>query len=360
MDRFRSNEHASLILNSLKTGVIVVGETGRILFANRNALEILKRSLETLEQLRIGALFFPVEDLLEQAGKTERRELDVKRPDGSVVTIGFSVSEIDHADSFFNGRQYTITFQDITRWNELSRDRDRLLQIATVGQVMPTILHELKNPLAAISTAVEVLLEEERKPETQEALHAILSEIRRMKLVFEGIGATQRELRTSRYMAVDLAIQEALLVLKAKAKRGNVRLSSKICRMPLLPLETTVIRAILFNLVSNAVDACRPGDEINLNACLKQDGAVLELTISDTGCGMSDAVRARCTDLFVTTKPSGSGIGLSMCKSAIDTAGGTLRIESKENEGTRVTVTIPTRLPERDGSAISETPRKAS
>ncbi|MFQ5579110.1 MAG: ATP-binding protein [Nitrospiria bacterium] len=345
-----ADSYASLILQSLKTGVLVSSETGEILFANRHASNILKRPIEDLEKLKIESLQFRLEDLCQIPEKEARRELDVRLPDGGEVTIGFCVSEVDNPDNLFSGRQYAVTFQDITRLNLLLKERDRLHQIATVGQVLPTILHELKNPLAAITTAVEVLVEEVEKEETQEALYAILSEIRRMKLIFEGIGSTQRALRTSRFMAVDLAIQEALLVLKAKAKRAEVQLTSEIWQMPLLPLETAVIRAILFNLVSNAVDACRPGNKITLTARLKNEGDLLEMVVSDTGCGMNESILSNCTDLFVSTKPSGSGIGLSMCKNTIDEAGGTFLIESRENSGTKVTVSIPTRVSDNFGS----------
>ncbi len=240
--------------------------------------------------------------------------------------------------------QFVVTFQDITKWNALHRDRDRLLRIATVGDVLPTILHELKNPLAAITTAVEVLIEEvEEIPakESKDLLQAILGEIRRMKLVFEGIGSSHRELRSPTTMAVDAAIREAVSVLKAKAKSVGIALSCRVDNMPPLFLDTAVVRAILFNLLSNAIDACRAGDEITVRAGLKNHERLFELIVADTGCGMPQSVQAHCTELFKTTKPSGSGIGLSLCQNTLSSAGGTLHIVSEVNQGTCITVKVP-------------------
>lgn len=336
------------ILNSLNTGVVVCNHFGEISFANLYASEILKCSKEAIEQFKIETLLLPIEEI-RQIVKTgsqarSRQEKRIHLQNGEEITIGYHISEVKEAEDEGTNSQFAITFQDITKWNALHRDRDRLLKIATVSDVLPTILHELKNPLAAITTAVEVLLEEVEEIPTQETkttLQAILSEIRRMKLVFEGIGSSHRELRTQTAMAVDEAIREAVFVLNAKAKSVGIMLNCAVESMPPLLLDTAVVRAILFNLLSNAIDACRSGDEITVKAGLKEDASYFELLVADTGCGMPESVQAHCTELFVSTKPSGSGIGLSLCQNTVSAAGGTLQIASEVKKGTRITVLLP-------------------
>ena len=353
----RPDAPAIQILNSLNTGVIVCDARGRISFSNLYASEILKYPKNEIEQLNVGTLLFPIKEMAEilKAGSQEqsRQEKNIRLQNKEEITIGYHISEVKEAKSDPESWQYAITFQDITKWNALHRDRDRLLKIATVGDILPTILHELKNPLAAITTAVEVLLEEVEEisaSETKTSLQAILSEIRRMKLVFEGIGSTHRELHCNTPMAVDEAIREAVFVLNAKAKSAGLRMTCEIEKMPSLFLNTAVVRAILFNLLTNAIDACRSGNEIKVSARCKAAADLFELVVSDNGCGMPASVKAHCTELFVTTKPSGSGIGLSLCKNTVESAGGSLEIESEVDQGTRITVTVPLSAPKHTGS----------
>ncbi len=354
---FPSDAPAIQILNALNTGVVVTTEDGSITFVNVYAAEILKCNKADLQKRKVEDILFPFSDIQEsienESKDAPRQERKITLRTGEEITIGFQVSKVKSPESKTGPVQYALAFQDISKWNALHRDRDRLLKIATVGDVLPTILHELKNPLAAITTAVEVLLEEveENPPQTtKEALQAIFSEIRRMKLVFEGIGATHRELHSPVPKAVDEAIREAVFVLKARAKSGGVDLSCEMKQMPPLLLDTAVVRAILFNLLSNAIDACRSGDKIIVTADLKEDHTVFEMVVSDTGCGMSEDVQEHATELFMTTKPNGSGIGLSLCKNTVEAAGGLFQINSQVNSGTRITVSVPLSSPK---SAVS-------
>lgn len=108
-----------------------------------------------------------------------------------------------------------------------------------------------------------------------------------------------------------------------------------------MPLDAAVVRAIVFNLVTNAIHACRAGDAIALHARLVANGLALALTVSDTGTGMTHDVYTRCTELFFTTKPNGSGIGLALVRQAVTEAGGELTIESVPGFGTSITALIP-------------------
>ncbi len=358
-DLFYADAPAIQILNSMNTGVIVTTEAGQITFANLYASEVLQCTKAELERRQIDTVLFSIEEIKQLVGaksqEQTRLEHKVILHTGEEKMIGFHASLVNVPGDDLGPLQYAIAFQDITQWNALHRDRDRLLKIATVGDVLPTILHELKNPLAAITTAVEVLLEEvEEIPAktTREALQAILSEIRRMKLVFEGIGATHRELHSTVPKAVDEAIREAVFVLKAKAKSGGIDLLCEIDPMPLLMLDTAVVRAILFNLLSNAIDACRSGDTVQVTASLEQEDSVFEMVVSDNGCGMSKDVQAHATELFMTTKPNGSGIGLSLCENTVAAAGGVLKIASEMNKGTRITVSVPLTSPKNEVSGI--------
>src|SRR5262249_12500624 len=96
---------------------------------------------------------------------------------------------------------------------------------------------------------------------------------------------------------------------------------------------------LLLNLLSNARDATRPGDELTIRAT-HCDG-VLELVVGDTGCGMTRDLLTRAQEPFFSTKPSGHGLGLAICRSIVAQLRGNLGIWSTPGAGTRVRVILP-------------------
>lgn len=218
----------------------------------------------------------------------------------------------------------------------LQQERDRLLRMAAINDALPTLIHEIKNPLAAVTAAIEVMLEDARDESLQGSLHAILRQLRRIRLTIDSVNLGNRELWSTRHAAVDLALREALSILGAMAQAHGIPLHSYVEDMPLLPIDPAVVRAILYNLVTNSVDACKSGGEIRVYAGLRGSRDVFELVVEDSGPGMSPEVLRRCTELFYSTKAMGSGIGLALCHRVLEEAGGSLLIQSEPGKGTRV------------------------
>lgn len=238
-----------------------------------------------------------------------------------------------------SGSDTVVVFQDISRVEQLQRERDKLMSLAAIGEALPSLLHELKNPLAAITAAVEVLAEEVEPGYVADQLHAILSEVRRMKLGFEGFGAVHGLLRSKRDSAIDFAIREACRVLEPRLRNAGVVFRHDVADLPLLPLDPAMVRALVFNFVTNALHACNDGGAVLLHAHLLD--RTLNLVVVDTGGGMTPSVLERATELFFTTKQSGSGIGLALCARAVEVAGGELDLSSVPGFGTSVSVRVP-------------------
>ncbi|MCA9618820.1 MAG: PAS domain-containing protein [Myxococcales bacterium] len=330
------------LLRTMPTALLVVDERGTIRFLNDRAADLLGGQRLDLVGQPTSALAGGIPpDLFEASHSTqgeERQAWATELPDGRLRVLGYSVSYGRDDDGLALA---IVVFQDISQLAALRAERDRLLRLAAIGEALPSLLHELKNPLAAVTTATEVLLEEVTDPQVGEQLHAILSEVRRMKLGFEGIGAVGRRLRADRYAAVDYAVTEALRVLEARARGAGVHLRARIGDMPLLKMDPAMVRAIVFNLVTNAIHACEREDTVAVYARYPIEGGHLGLIVVDNGSGMTPAVAERATELFFTTKTSGSGIGLALCQRAVEEADGTLEIRSVPGGGTSVSISVP-------------------
>lgn len=343
-----SEARSGQILDVLQAGVILVDGHGVVLEANPFACSLLGVEVLDVVGTPIAGLLESLAELRGRLRADGRGEVPYLRRDGREMTLGFGLSELAAQSGT------VILFQDVSSLADLRRQRDKLLQIAAVGEVLPTILHELRNPLAAVTTMLELLVEEATGP-LQHDLHTVLNEVRRMILTLQGLGGLDGRLASTRNQAIDEAVEEAVEVLRPTAARRGVTLSSAVSTMPLLPLSREVIKGVVFNLVRNAIDACRTGQSIEVRARLRPEGAgpaLFELIVADTGKGMSEAVRAHCTELFFTDKEAGSGIGLAICREVAERGQGQLLIDSEPNRGTTITLRVPTRT--RGGTTCPE------
>lgn len=341
---FPADGSALRLVDALPTGILVLGSEGMISYANGRAHDLLGA---TLVGVPVETVFTSI-DHLWCSLEGGRQEMTLTAPHTRrSMEVGFQLSVLEQG--LMGPERFLLVFQDITETNRLRAERDRLLQIAAVGEVLPSILHEIKNPLASIRSSVELLVEEATDGPLRDDLHAILNEIRRITLTLEGVGRIRHDLRAPRCHAIDQACLEAFAVLAAQARDRGVIMSAEVPSLPLLPFDPAGFRALVYNLLTNALQASRSGGEVKLAMAL--DGEALALHVTDTGKGMSPEVLARCQELFYTTKPKGTGIGLALCTTLAESAGGRLEIESAPEAGTRITVRIPTHSTPTHGGA---------
>jgi signal transduction histidine kinase len=110
--------------------------------------------------------------------------------------------------------------------------------------------------------------------------------------------------------------------------------------VPTVAADPVVLRRVLDNLVSNALDSLEGGrGTVTISAAATQDG--VRITVADTGCGMTREQLARAVDDFYTTKPHGTGLGLSIVRRLVTDLHGVLRIDTEPGAGTTVTITLP-------------------
>ncbi len=330
------------MVDGLRAGALAVGPDGHVCDANRGAAQILRMSIEELRGARIEDVLAPLGDLrpVVSTGADDRVELSLCLRDGREATVGCSLSEVRRGDDL----GFVVLFQDISALVQIRRERDRLLQFAAVADALPSILHEIRNPLASVTTTLEVLVEEIDGAH-QADLDAVLGEIRRISLCLQGMGGLQAELHGKSAEAIDAAIREASRIMRSTGDDRGVDVRYHVADLPPLPMRSAVMRGIVFHLLRNAIDACANSGEVRLAAGLDPARRTLVLSVRDNGRGMSDAEVRHCCDIFYTTKEHGSGVGLPICKQVVERAGGVLRVASRLGEGTEVTVEVPITAP---------------
>ncbi len=323
---------ASIPLGDVPAALLMLGADDVIVAQNERAREVVGEV--------VGRAFDGLFEDQQVGGDRARggRRMARVRRGSEVIVVGYTAQDTV-------GGARVVVFSDITQVEKLKAERDRLLRLAIIADLLPAVLHEVKNPLAAVTSVIEVVLDEDQglAPQLQRDLHTVLGELRRMRLTLDGVGIAGRELRSDRPGAVDHAVAEAVRVLAPRARDLGIALQADIQTTPLQPFSPEAFRAIVFNLVQNALQASRVGGVVQV-AFAAEDG-VLRLTVGDDGVGMSPEVLARCRELFFTTKTRGSGIGLALVDRLVADAGGAVDIDSGVGTGTRIRITLPSSSP---------------
>jgi len=330
------------LLDVLEAGILICSETGRLRYVNPAGCAILAVAEREMRGTMIDQLLAPLADLRARARDVEGAsspELAITTRDGRELKIGFRLGAGPALGLADKEPLVVLLFQDITSFVEVREERNRLLGLEAVSRLLPTIAHEIKNPLAGIQCLAEALQDSLQDEEQREDLRAILSEVERMRLIIDGLGLAGRSLTRSRArtdVCGELAALERLVAARARRLGVGLELACRL-KGP-AAVDPGTLRLVMINLLNNALDACSEGDRV-LAEIDRHDG-MLELDVSDTGAGMTEEAARRATDLFFTTKPKGSGIGLALIAQLVDLDQGSLRIDSRLGRGTSVSIRV--------------------
>jgi two-component system NtrC family sensor kinase len=208
------------------------------------------------------------------------------------------------------------------------------------------ITHDVNNALGAMLPLVQQMREDTRagrmRPDTLgEDLASIEKSIQTCRRIFAGMLAIARgSARGIGHGNLRRAIDSALSVLEDSLKRRAVAVDIDLpAELPAIGASQGDLTQIFLNLFTNARDAMSKEGKLSIRA--RQKGRLVEVEVKDTGTGIPPELLDRLLEPFFTTKPDGSGLGLSICKSILWDIGGDLKIESQRGRGTSVHVALP-------------------
>ena len=227
------------------------------------------------------------------------------------------------------------------RTRSLERAHEAMIEqenLATLGRMVATIAHEIRNPLSVIRASAERI--RRRHHVDDEALAYITDEVDGLDRVLTGYLQFARS-QPAALAPVSAAqiVRRALVAVEADAagKRVDVRVEAP--DDVVLHCDERRVRQALLNLLLNAVQAAPEGGSVRV--AIAQRAGATELSVSDSGAGIDPAILKDVARPFFTTRVDGSGLGLTVVQSVMDEHGGTLAIEPAPGGGTRVTLCFP-------------------
>jgi len=214
--------------------------------------------------------------------------------------------------------------------------------LATIGQLAASLAHEIKNPLAGISGAIQVLgggLDQDHPH--QEVIQEVLRQIDRLDDAVKDLLIYARPKPPERRPTnLSKTLERAMILFRQEPAFRKVQVVCEGMTLDhIAEVDETQIQQVISNLMLNAAHACERGGTVTCR--IARGHGVIRTTIEDDGIGIPPDVLPRVFEPFFTTKARGTGLGLPICKRIVEVHGGTLAIESEVGAGTKVVMEIP-------------------
>jgi PAS domain S-box-containing protein len=236
---------------------------------------------------------------------------------------------------------------EMTERQRLEQEAQRVQHFALLGRLAAGVSHEIRNPLGAVFLQVDLLAEElrDQAPASAALVAETLTEIRANLARLEDL--VQDYLSLVRAAHITPTPEDLGAALRAwvpewqalVAAHGSVGHWEGLEGLGLVPLHANTLRRALLNLLQNALEAMPQGGSLTLAG--QGTPTHVQLQVRDTGSGIPAAQLARIFEPLYTTKPGGTGLGLYIVQEIVAAHGGQVTVESREGQGTTVTVTLP-------------------
>ncbi len=259
--------------------------------------------------------------------------------------------------------QASLAFQNAALYRDLRRRLDRLHRadrLAAIGQLAAGVAHEVSNPLTIIRSTMQYLTQSLEDSQASLLVDDLIGEVDRIdRTISDLLGlARHSDFAPEEIDLFDL-IQQTLRLVEAQARQQAVRIEERLEPPIDLKADPGQLRQLVLNLILNALQAMPEGGCIMVSAkretleplpMLAQDRAQIRLEIADDGPGIpQDKIKA-VFDPFFTTKSEGTGLGLAICHGIVQRHQGDIELDSTVGRGTTVSVLLPTRPYESQGT----------
>jgi two-component system sensor kinase FixL len=288
-----------------------------------------------------------------------------QRKNGTQFPLELQIGEVRIAGShLFTGFMHDLTeHQDRDRrLQELQAELIHMSRLSELGQMVSALSHEVNQPLTAIANyaaGLRRMVTDEKTPALRNAVEKVAEQADRARRIVLSLRAlVRKESRQRQIEALEPLIREtSALALLGTAGRVNLHMQVRPDAGAAF-IDRVQIQQVLLNLMRNAVEAMSESPVRRLSVDTSDAGELIAIRVSDSGPGLSAALREKLFQPFVTTKAEGLGVGLSICRTIVEAHGGELVCEADDANGTTFSFTIPRfngNLPVSDQSASGST-----
>ena len=339
-------ENLNSVMAGLEDGLLLFTRDARAVMVSPAAEKFLSAPASQFLGRRVTEIFPPGhplrqalhlegDALRETAAETELQTLDGKR------RVGVSVQAIQE-----NGEQMgaLVTLRDLDSLESINTQLQVSERLAALGKITAGVAHEVKNPLNSMRLWLENLKESlppDQDPAAQQAVQVLDKEIDRLDAVVKRFLDFTRpvEVKLESTSLTDL-LKDVMSVAQPQLQKAGVTVEESLgAGVPEVWADRDLLKQAVLNLILNAVDAMPNGGELRL--MLRRRGELAEISVSDTGKGIPPENRQKIFQLFFTTRPGGSGIGLATTFRIVQLHNGSIDFQSEAGRGTTFRIELP-------------------
>lgn len=346
-----SQQYLKNILHSSESAIMLIDEQEHFIAWNKGAEKLFGyKEEEVLGQP--SSLLLPKDEKYfkelkhiqtEAKGSGSLKILETERmaKNGEAVTVRLNVSKLPSKKGEYVGR--SVIIEDFTEVKKLQEQVDQSEKLAVIGQLAAGIAHEIGNPLASISSVVQILQRKVEDKFVNEQLADIKENIDRIsKIVRELVDFSRPPSYDKKLVEISDVIKTALGIVKYDKRVKKVKFETNLVDvLPKVRIVPDQLLQVFVNILINALDAVEGTGTLVVNS--RFDKKFIYVEICDNGCGMDKHTVERIFNPFYTTKGvgKGTGLGLTVSYGIIKKFNGMITVQSTVNEGSKFTIKLP-------------------
>ncbi len=328
----------AIILHELhKESWTFINQTGIKMLGGQSVQEITSKTLYTYVHNDYHELVKERIQLSIEGEKMDDNELKLVRIDGETIDAAITIIPFEYMGS----PAVHIVARDITEMKKTEEYISQSEKLSVVGELAAGIAHEIRNPLTSLRGFTQLLKHSTSNDEPY--IPIMLGEIDRINtIVSELLMLSKPSEQDFRKVEITELLRSVVILMNAHAKLLNIDIDYRNHiedgKVFIDGMENK-LKQVFINLVKNAMEAMETGGQIIIST--RKNEKFLIIQLCDQGCGIPEEILSKLGQPFVTTKEKGTGLGLMVCKSIIDSHQGKMDIQSIVGKGTCITLTFP-------------------
>jgi two-component system sensor histidine kinase AtoS len=336
------------ILSSMTNGLITIDLEGKVITLNETAEQILGKGRNEMVgsplEETLGddlPLYRMMSETLRHGKGIFHSEMELKKEEAE-LWLTASTSLLTDGEGKKIGA--LCIFQDITEIKALEEKLRQADRLAALGTVSAGLAHEIKNPLSAIKTFVQLLPKKFESPSFMEKFNiTVPREIDRINLLVEDLlELTRRRIRPMVNLDVNLLILQVIDLHGEEMAKRQILFEDHLDRtIPQIQGDSEKLYRAFSNMVINSIQAMPNGGRLVISSGPDQVSSLVKINFRDTGVGMDEETTKNLFNPFFTTKEKGAGLGMALSQKIIEDHRGTIEVMSGKGVGTTFVIYLP-------------------